>query len=192
MRDQLSELGSRLRQLRKERKLTLQELAAATNLSTGLISKIENFRTLPSLPVLITLAGALRTELSELFAGMNFHLNDRYLVVRRADQKTVEREERPGMQYRVILERPLSAASLQLMFVTVDPGPERDAVVSEGDEILYILSGRIEFKLDGEPVLLEAGDTLFFDGRIPHAPVNPYNEPVQLLACYFLQENKGV
>jgi len=64
--DQLSLIGIRIKQIRSEKKLTLRELAKRSNLSPGLISKIENFRTMPSLTVLVDISVALEVDISEL------------------------------------------------------------------------------------------------------------------------------
>ena len=72
MREQLVTLGCKIRELRKKRRMTLQELAERTGLTAGLLSKIENFRTIPSLPVLAEIARALETGLSELFEDIVF------------------------------------------------------------------------------------------------------------------------
>ena len=64
MREQLTALGCRIRDLRKQRNMTLQELGEKTHLTAGLLSKIENFRTVPSLPVLAEIARALGIALS--------------------------------------------------------------------------------------------------------------------------------
>ena len=70
MREQLIVLGTRIKKIRKERKMTLQALADRTGLTAGLLSKIENFRTIPSLPVLVGIAAALQIDLAALFEGM--------------------------------------------------------------------------------------------------------------------------
>ncbi len=189
MREQLISLGGRIKEIRKQEKFTLQELADRTGLTAGLLSKIENFRTVPSLPVLMSIATALQVDLAELFAGMSFAHKPKWLLIRHSDQKPVEREESDGMSYSVILETALNAVNLQVLLVTVQPGVKREPVSGEGDEMLYILSGKMEYRLGEDRVQLQAGDTLFFDGALPHAPVNPHKSPVTLLACYFLREN---
>ena len=67
MNDDLLVLGGRLREIRKKKGLTLQQLADRTGLTAGLLSKIENLRTSPSLPVLSDLATALGTDMADLF-----------------------------------------------------------------------------------------------------------------------------
>lgn len=192
MREQLIVLGSRLKEIRKARKITLQGLAEQTGLTAGLLSKIENFRTVPSLPVLLAIAAALEADLAELFAGLSVQAQPRWLRVRPGDQREIEREDSEGMQYRVILEAALQATNLQIMLVTIAPGVRRDQVSGEGDEMLYILSGEVEYTLNGgETVTLQAGDTFFFDGAIPHAPANRTGRETTLLVCYFLRETRN-
>ncbi len=190
MREQLISLGSKIKEIRKQEKRTLQELADMTGLTAGLLSKIENFRTVPSLPVLMNIASALQVDLAELFAGMNFSHKPKWLLIRGKDHQAVEREDgSSGMSYAVILETALNAVNLQVLLVTIQPQAKREPVSGEGDEMLYILSGEMEYQLGEDRVRVQAGDTLFFDGSLPHAPINTEKSPVSLLACYFLQEN---
>ena len=93
MREQLIVLGTRIKKIRKERKMTLQALADRTGLTAGLLSKIENFRTIPSLPVLVGIAAALQIDLAALFEGMTAGKKSEWLLVRPADRSPVEREE---------------------------------------------------------------------------------------------------
>lgn len=189
MRDQLVKLGKRIKEIRKEKKMTLQTLAEQTGLTAGLISKIENFRTLPSLPVLVAIANALKIDLAELFAGMSFEDKPHYLLVRRSDQEELEREDSPGMRYTLILESALKAVNIQVMLVTVEPGVKRGAVSGIGDELIYMLSGEMTYRIGDDIVKLMTGDTLFFDGTIPHAPVAVAAQAATLLVCYFLKDN---
>ena len=126
MREQLIVLGTRIKKIRKERKMTLQALADRTGLTAGLLSKIENFRTIPSLPVLVGIAAALQIDLAALFEGMTAGKKSEWLLVRPADRSPVEREEGRNLTYEMILEAPLSAVNMQLLFVTIPPGPVRE------------------------------------------------------------------
>lgn len=188
MREQLIVLGSRIKEIRKERKLTLQALATETGLTAGLLSKVENFRTVPSLPVLVNIASALKIDLAELFKGMTAVKKSRWLRVRPEERTSVEREEGRPLQYRMILETPLSAVNLQMMHVTIPPGPGGETVTTEADELLYILEGRFRYRLGDEWVELASGDMLYFDGMLPHVPENDSGANASLIAFYFLRE----
>ena len=191
MREHLISLGTRIKSFRKERKMTLQEFAEKTALSPGLLSKIENFRTIPSLPVLVRIAAALEIDMAELFSGITFREQPRWLLIHGGEGELVEREESIGMSYRALLETPLDASALQVMLVTIAPGVQRGPVTSEADEMLYLLSGELSYQLGENKLPMTPGDLLYFDGAIPHFPVNNGTLPAILLVCYLLRKNGG-
>ena len=190
MREQLTALGCRIRELRKQRNMTLQELGEKTNLTAGLLSKIENFRTIPSLPVLAEIARAFGIALSELFEGIAVSERKNWFLVHPEDQKPLEREADHGLRYRMLFETPLTADNLQVMLVTEGDGSEQKSVTTEADQLLYILSGALEYRIGEETLSLREGDLLFFDGSIPHGPDYKPGTRFTLLAFYFLRPGK--
>ena len=190
MYEHLSILGTRLCERRRQRRLTLRELARRTGLSAGLISKIENFRTIPSLPVLLAVARELRLDPAELFGGLQSREDRPWLLVPADAGAPVKRESSRGMEYRLLLESGSSASEFQLMLITVAPGAKRKAVSGSGMELLYMLSGELEYRIGDDVIPFKKGDTLFFDGTIPHLPVNASEGDAVLLALYFLCEEK--
>lgn len=80
--DYLIGIGKRIRHLRKEHNLNLSELAGRASVSTALISRIENGRTLPSLPVLFSIIGALEEDPGTFFDGLVKENGSRYVVIR--------------------------------------------------------------------------------------------------------------
>ena len=187
MREQLVTLGCKIRELRKKRRMTLQELAERTGLTAGLLSKIENFRTIPSLPVLVEIARALETGLSELFEDIVFSEKKNWLLVHRHEHRPVEREPDHGLHYRMIFETPLDAVSMQVMLVTEGNRRDHNPVSSEADQLLYILSGNFRYRIGDDRIELAEGDLLFFDGAIPHSPEYKPDDKFSLLAFYFLR-----
>ena len=187
----LSFLGIRLREQRKNRRMTLRDLAHRTGLSAGLISKIENFRTIPSLPVLLSIARELRLDPGKLFEGMQEEPERPWLLVRAGSGAKVERESNHGMDYTMLLESGTGASEFQLMLITVAPGAKRKAVSGTAMELLYMLSGELEYHVGDDTIDIRAGDTLFFDGAIPHVPVNSSGADAVLLALYLLSEEKS-
>ena len=191
MYEQLSFLGIRLREQRRARQLTLRELAAKTGLSAGLLSKIENFRTMPSLPVLLAIARALHLDLAELFSGIEPGGERPWLLVRAGTGAAVERESSTGLRYELLLESSLEATELQVMLVTAAPGARRKAVSGSGPELLYLAAGELDYRIGDDTIHLKRGDTLFFDGSLPHVPFNRTDSDAVMLVCYFLREEKG-
>ncbi len=189
-RFQLQPLGSAIRSVRKNKGFTLDQLAEQTGLSAGLISRVENFRVLPSLLVLLRLAGGLEVSLGELVKDITARGGPGYLWVRREDQTDVEREDSVGIGYRAILEASVQAQHFQAGVVTVAPGAKRTPVSTMGDQFIYMLEGTIHFRLGDETLVLNAGDALFFDGRTPHVPENRRKTAAVFLSLYLLHQKQ--
>jgi len=190
MRQNLIKLGSSIKSFRKEQNLTLATLSATTGLTAGLLSRIENFRTIPSLPVLLKIAEALKVSPSELLSGIGETASPEWTLVRKNDRTAVERENNKGFMYEMLLDRESAGCNLQSLILNIEPGATREKVKTDGDQFIFILKGNIVFYLGEEKINLSEGDILFFDGNIEHVPENPGDETAVLLAVYLLKEVK--
>jgi transcriptional regulator with XRE-family HTH domain len=190
MRENLIKLGLTIRNLRKTRSLTLADLSEQTGLTAGLLSKIENFRTIPSLPVLLKIAEALQVPPAELLTGIGESAPRSWILVRKNERTAIERENSSGFKYEMLLDTESANCNLQSMTLTIEPGAIREKVTTDGDEFIFILKGRIIFHLGEEVIDLNEGDLLFFDGNIEHVPENRNTETAVLLAVYLLKEAK--
>lgn len=190
MRQNLIKLGSAIKSSRKEQNLTLAGLSEMTGLTPGLLSRIENFRTIPSLPVLLKIADALKVSPSELLAGIGSSESPGWTLVRKNERTAVERENNRGFTYEMLLDTESSGCNLQSLVLSIEPGAERERVTTDGDQFVFILKGDVVFCLGDEKVDLNEGDILFFDGNIEHVPENHGNETAVLLAVYLLKEAK--
>jgi len=178
MNEDLSVLGGRLREIRKKRGFTLQQLADKTGLTAGLLSKIENLRTSPSLPVLSDIARALGTDMAELFLpsdGKQGCRKWRYFPA--GSFQPIAREDNFGFEYKLIFESRLSGDRQQVMLVEIAPGASREAV-----------SGRVDYRIGDDIIDFGPGDVLFFDSSVPHVPENRRSGKAVMLAVYHLNE----
>ena len=186
MSDFIIGIGKRLKEIRKEQKKTISDIACLADVSNGLISRVENGRTIPSLPVLFNLIKALEIDVTDFFLGMPQGHGSRYILCREKDYNTIEKEdEAEGFHYRHIFSKQLSSLGFEAVILTVSPNSKRQKVVTEAFEFKYIISGSCSYIIGEEEVYLNAGDSLFFDGRIPHVPVNPGQEISSMLVLYF-------
>ncbi|MFA6816908.1 MAG: XRE family transcriptional regulator [Lentisphaeria bacterium] len=190
MRQNLIKLGLTIKKLRKEQNLTLTTLSEMTDLTAGLLSRIENFRTIPSLPVLLKIAKALKVPPADLLFGIGDFAMPAWLLIRKNERIMVERENNEGFHYEELLDRDISGNNLQVMVLTIDSGAVREKVKTDGDQFIYILKGNITYFLEDEKIDLSEGDVLFFSGNLAHVPENHSNETAVLLAVYLLKEAK--
>lgn len=161
------QLGRKIRDLRLRRGLTVQQLAEATGLSKGFVSQVENGRTSPSLSTLQDLAKSLETSVA-------------YLVVEE-DQVpyVVRRSERPHMSVngngsRVEVMSAQPRRNLELLQADLPPGVSMSDKrhFHHGEEVILCVEGRITLACGEHVVMLEAGDSCHFDGRVPHSIEN--------------------
>lgn len=187
MEDELvSRIGKRIKTLRKERGLTLDTLSERTHVTKGLLSKIENSRTIPSLPVFLKLIQGLDLQATDFFENLELVHGKNYLHIKKGEYQRTTREDRPGFEYLFILGQTMLTSTVQAYLLHVHPKALSKPSTTDGYEFKHILSGRCYYRIDKEEILLEEGDTLLFDASVPHHPRNPFRKKVTMLVLYFL------
>lgn len=181
----LMDIASNVKKLRQVQGLTLDALAGLIGVTKGYLSQIEHFRTYPSLRVLYKLAAALKVHPSVLLAGRPERL--RHVVTRKGEGVRIEREfPESGFIYQA-LAKPKHSKMMEPFLLEMPPHSTRPDVTTNGDEYIFILAGRIRFCLGAERVVLNAGDSLYFEGEIPHHPENLADQKAILLVIYALK-----
>jgi len=182
----VSRIAQKIRSTRLEKNLTIQQLATRTNVSKGLLSKIENSRTIPSLPVFVTLIQSLDISLKEFFQDMVLINGKNYLLIKKDQYTAMEREGRSGFNYRYILSQNITNCTMEAVLLTVEPDAKGRPTTTDGYEFKYMLSGSCEYLINNETIRLDEGDSLYFDASVPHLPVNKSRRKVVMLVVYFL------
>jgi transcriptional regulator with XRE-family HTH domain len=182
-------IGRKIRETRLRQQLKLQEIAETAQISKGLLSRIENGRTVPSLPVLLSIIQALRVPMDTFFEGIDQAPPAPYVHRKAFEYTPFGKEEAVGFLYEHILSQNVFNLGLEATILTLQPGSRREPVTTDGFEFKYVLKGEVEYRLGEDTVLLQAGDSLFFNGRIPHVPTNRTNQPASMLAIYLLVGN---
>lgn len=181
----ISGIGKKIRNLRKEQNLFASEVAKGANVSNGLISRIENGRTIPSLPVLFSIIEALGVEPATFFENIGPNGMFTYTVIRKEQYQDLEKEdEAKGFSYKFIFGKQIESITTEFVLLTLQPNCSREKVETDALEFKYLISGSCEYIIDKEVVTLNQGDAIFFDGRIPHVPRNPNSTPAVMLVCY--------
>ncbi|MEB0263212.1 MULTISPECIES: XRE family transcriptional regulator [unclassified Mucilaginibacter] len=185
--DVLIQISNRIKEKRREKNITVQELASRANVSKGLISQIENSRTIPSLIVLIDIIKALEIDLNVFFkdidAGKNFPL----IIRRQSEYHHFEKEHAEGFHYQRIFTQSIKNSTVDIVILELEPDAYRPQVETEAYEYKYILNGTIEYQLGDDTYTLSQGDSMLFDGRIPHTPKNKGTEKASMLVVYFFE-----
>lgn len=174
-------LGAKLRLARRTRGLTLRQLASRTGCSESLLSKLENGRASPSLALIHRLTLALGINTSWLFEEAE---TEEAVVYRAGERPTITLDpERHGVG--VTLERitpyePGDLLQCNIHHLEVG-GRSGDAIVHEGQEVGYVLQGRVEILVDDVAYALTAGDAFCFRSHRPHSYRNVGKGPASIL-----------
>lgn len=156
-------VGAKLRATRQAQGLTIGQLADATSLTKGFISRVERDETSPSVATLVTMCQVLSLPIGSLFDG--------------AETELVKLEGAPliNMGGRGAIERmvtPRGQSAVQVLRSSLQPGAdggEELYTVNCEVEVVHLISGDLQVRFSDKTVTLAAGDTLTFPGSEPHS-----------------------
>ncbi|MBZ8118076.1 cupin domain-containing protein [Roseovarius sp. LXJ103] len=176
-------IGRELRAHRRRQEITVAELAAMTRLSIGMLSKIENGNTSPSLTTLQTLANALSVPITSFFR--QFEENREAVHTKSGKGVELQREgTRAGHQYNLLGHIGSNGSGVIVEPYLITLTAESDTFPTfqhAGIETIYMLEGEVDYRHGDEVLSLKPGDTLFFDADAPHGP-----ERLVTLPCRYL------
>nr|WP_253591272.1 cupin domain-containing protein [Bradyrhizobium elkanii] len=166
-------VGRRIRDLRRSKEMSLEVVAARTDLSIGFISQIERGLSSPSLRVLATLADVLGVGIAALF-GATPKDDGAGGVVTREVQRAELKLWRTGIS-KQLLSPAGSESRLNLFLVHLEPGGNTgdEFYTHDGEEAGLVLQGEMTLTVDTETWTLKQGDSFRFASRRPHRFSNP-------------------
>lgn len=168
-------IGTKIKLLRKDRQFTLQDLSKKTGLSKPLLSQVENGLVIPPLPTLLKISKALRVPMTHFISQEE----GRVIVLRKKDVKTAPKRSfegrHPSAHDFISLIEGKTNKKMEPLYVEFSPlaKSKLSPLSHHGDEFIHILEGSLEVTYNDTTVVLEAGDSLYLDGRIPHAYRSP-------------------
>jgi transcriptional regulator with XRE-family HTH domain len=180
------EISKKLKQFRTERKLTLEKLASKTDCTKSYISQLEKGLTAPSVSMLGRLAGALDVHVADFFREIDNHEEEDWCF-RKSKRRQIAYPD--GKVVTQLLTRSMSQKKMQPIISTIKPGGTADQsgqlthpVGSE--EFVLVMKGKLHFEINGKDMILEEGDTLYFNGELPHRWENKGKKDVEVLFVF--------
>jgi transcriptional regulator with XRE-family HTH domain len=184
-------LGNRVRQTRIARAITLEQLANLTGFTTSYLSKIENRRKVPPIATLARIASALEVDIAYFFEGERAVSDESVSVVRASQRQPVIRGGTSfGYDYEGLAHTKRNKHMEPFIF-TFPKSISRDVSFEhEGEEFVFVLSGRVEFEAGNRTWVLAAGDSLYMDSSIPHRGRSVGGEAKALVIIFQPDTNK--
>jgi transcriptional regulator with XRE-family HTH domain len=181
-------IGHEVRAYRKQLGLTIADLAAATEMSVGMLSKIETGNISPSLGTLQSLSKTLGVPITALFRRFEESRGASF-VKAGAGVDTDRRGTRAGHQYSLLgaLENNSSGVTVEPYLITLTTESDVFPTFQHGGlEFLYMLEGEVVYRHADKLFAMQPGDSLFFDADAPHGPEELVQLPARYLSiiCY--------
>ena len=177
-------IGREVRAFRRQQETTVADLSAQTGISIGMLSKIENGNTSPSLTTLQTLANALSVPLTSFFR--RFEESRQAVHTKSGEGLETDREgTRANHQYNLLGHIGANASGVIVepyLITLTDKSDVFPTFQHGGIETIYMLEGEVDYRHGDEVYSLTPGDTLFFDADAPHGPDKLVKLPARYLS----------
>ncbi len=175
-------IGSQIREYRNQLKMTVVEVSKQSDLSQGMLSKIERGVTSPSLSTLSAIARALNVPVTAFFRKYEEQRDCSY--VKKGEGLVIERRgTRAGHQYQLLGHNISNRTNAEPYLITLTDESEVFPLFQhQGVEFIYLLEGEVLYRHANQTYLLSPGDSLFFDAEAPHGPEELIRLPIRMIA----------
>ena len=184
-------IGRQVRVFRLQLDMTVVELAKLAGMSRGMVSKIENGQTSPSLATLSALATALNVPVTSLFRKYEEQRDATF--VKAGEGLLIERRgTRAGHQYQLLGHTVHKPVSVEPYLITLSEKSEVFPLFQHsGVEFIYVLDGEMIYRHGGRTYRLGPGDSLFFDSDAAHGPEELLSLPIRMLSVIVQPHEEG-
>lgn len=175
-------IAERVREFRLDRGWTVGKLADESNVSKSMLSKIENAQASPSLMTLVRLSEALAVPVTAFFRGLSEE-QDMVFVKAGTGVDIHHKGSGPGHRYQMLGAMRAPHDSIEPMLVTLTDRSEVFPLYQHaGTELIFMITGKMEYCYGSSRYVLEPGDSMQFVGEVMHGPGELITLPIQFLA----------
>jgi transcriptional regulator with XRE-family HTH domain len=183
-------VGERVKTVREQRGLSLQDIAQRTGLDAPTLGEIEEGTMAPPLGTVIKLAKALEMKMGYFISGEE---DKAYTIVRHGDRKVVsrfdsEKGKHYGYEYESLAPHKKDR-HMEPFLVTLQPSvTEEERSTHDGQEFIFVLAGKMQVRLGDEIHVLEPGDSIYYDSTVPHLVKCHGKETTKILAVLYAEK----
>lgn len=177
-------IAEKIKNIRLEKKITLEKLGERTGFTKGYLSKLENAKKIPPIATLSKISKALGMEISDFFDSEKKDIS--YSIVRKDERKPIIRDGTLFGYYYESIAYKKHHKKMEPFIVTLIPHARDHTIFDHiGEEFMFVLEGEMKFFLGDEKHILEGGDCIYFDSSIPHRGECIGDKEVKILAAIF-------
>lgn len=165
--EQYKEIAPRLVGLREGMDWSTAEMAEQLGVSEDTVAGYESGTKEIPVGYMLDVSRLCKVDLTTLISGREPHLKS-HALVRKGEGFSVDR--RADYDYKSLGYK-FAGRNMEPFLITVPPksGEEMTETAHKGQEFIYVIDGRLELRLGGEPIIVEAGDSVYFNSETPHA-----------------------
>ena len=182
-------VGEKIKALREDKSISIEELAQRSGLALEQVERIENNIDIPSLAPLIKIARVLGVRLGTFLDDQD---EVGPVVCRKKEAKDAISfsnnaiHSRKHMEYHS-LSKSKADRHMEPFIIDIDANDEKDFFLSahEGEEFIMVLKGELEISYGKSNYRLKEGDTIYYDSIVPHHVHTAEGQAAQILAVVY-------
>ena len=178
----LKNLGARMRELRKQKGLTLVEIAEKTGVAQATLSRIETGVMIGTIESHAKIAEVIGVGLPELYQD----IDDRSAKTAVGKEEDLKKASTHSRNVRItLLTQQINNKKMTPLLIEIGAGAETEKEKKERgiEKFIWVQEGSIKVKLEKEEFELKAGDTFYFDASYPHQIINNTTKPAKVFVA---------
>jgi len=180
-------IGRHIRKQRKQQNRTLDAVAQQVGITKSMLSKIETGKAMPAVATLTRIAAALGVEVSSIIDQANGIATVFTAAVEAAKAPLIPTEK--GYDFFPFASRRVNKAIQAYLFVARKGKMTRQPLSHAGEEFIYVLTGRMKYRVGNVEYTMGPGDSIYFDAEDEH-DLQPVTDEVRYLGIFVDHSNE--
>ena len=165
----VDEVGKRIKKVREERGISIENLSSLTGFTVERLQQIENGKEKPQLGTVMKLSKALDSAVGRLVSGVGSKL---YSITRKDERKQISRSSsKTGKQnvYSYMSLAPeVQGRHMEALIVQLENSDDQEISIHDGEEFIFVLDGIVSLSIGKEEYDLEPGDSAYYLSTTSH------------------------
>ena len=191
MSDQNLKIGEKVKSLRIEKGMSIEDVSQKSGIPASILSGIEDHTISPPLGNIVSLAKAFQTTVGDFFGDS---ADSPFCIVRSDNRKTVSRfsskgGKSAGYSYESLGHQKQNR-QMEPFLVTLTPAETFPVEPNQhdGEEIIFVLEGKVDVSLADHTDILNPGDSIYYDSSLPHVVSCHGDDPATILAVIYAKK----
>jgi len=181
----VEEIGQRVKSIREEKGISLEELSQLTGFEMDFLTGIEDQSIQPQLGTVMKLSKALDSAFSRVVSGVGSKM---YSITRKSERTIISRSTSERGQKQLYTYKSLApevkGRHMEALIVHLEVNADIDMSIHEGEEFIYVVDGTIDVRLGDDQFTLEPGDSIYYLSTTPHM-LSARDEQATILAVLY-------